>query len=123
MYGIFVNDDGPVKFAEEIVAARKPVETRTRNMLRLLVGKRVAVVQTGRGKVPTIIGHVTIMDNQRKSGSWLDENRDKTLIIKGSKYDNGGAAKWCYFLKDAERCDPFQLPADAVRHGRSWCEF
>ena len=123
MKGIFVNSDGCVPYAEAIVHGFKPVETRNRNMLRRLVGERVAVVRTRRGKHPTIVGYVTITHAVKMTGEWLDANRGKTLIPEGSKYDSGDKPKWCYFLKDAETCDPYPLPANAVRHGISWCEW
>ena len=112
-----------VKYADAIADGIKPVETRSRNMLKDLVGERVAIVRTVRGKAPTVIGYVTVISAEFCSGKWMDEHRNLTLIIPGSKYDCGGRGKWCYFLRDAERCDPFPLPPSAIRHGRSWCEF
>lgn len=123
MKGIFVNDDGSVKYATEIVNARKPVETRTKNMLAALVGERAAIVKTGRGCKPTVIGFTDVVSATLRSGEWLDQNRDLTLIPKGSKYDADGRAKWCYLLENAVACDPYPLPGSTVRHGRSWCEF
>lgn len=123
MKGIFVNEDGGVRYAEAIVHGYKPIETRSRNMLAACVGERVAVIRTRRGKDPMIVGFVDIVSSAHCNGKWLDENRDKTLIPKGSKYDANGRAKWCYFLEFPAPCIPLQLPADALRHGRSWCEF
>lgn len=121
--GIFVNEDGGVRYAEAIVGGYKPIETRNKNMLSDLVGLRVAVIRTRRGKNPMVVGYVDITDSAHRSGKWMDENRNLTLIPPGSKHDNNGGAKWCYFLANPERCDPFPLPAGTVRHGRSWCEF
>ena len=121
--GIFVNEDDGVKYAEAIVNGFKTVETRNKNMLSDVVGLRVAIIRTKRGKSPTIIGYADVTSAFRLNGKWLDGNRDKTLIPKGSKYDTGEWAKWCYFLENAEPCEPYPLPASAIRHGRSWCEF
>ena len=43
MKGIFINEDG-VRYAEAIVDGRKKVETRSRNMLKSLVGDDVAIL-------------------------------------------------------------------------------
>lgn len=123
MKAMFVNEDGGVHYALAIVRGYKPWETRTKNMLSQLIGERVAVVRTRRGKTPTVIGYVTVRDSRHFNGKYLDENRDKTLIPKGSKYDVNGWAKWVYILEDPEPCEPYPLPENAIRHGRSWCEF
>ena len=120
-YGIFVNEDG-VHFAELIADALKPVETRSKNMLRTCVGHRVAIISTKRGRRPMIIGHADMVGSLLLSAEYLDANRHLTWIPKGSKYDTG-KAKWGYWFQNAERCDPYPLPSSAVRHGRSWCEF
>ena len=123
--GMFVNENGCVPYAKAITQRIKPVETRGRNMLSALVGERVAVIRTRRGKAPTIVGYVTIYrsthEPQRVMNS--DYMRRLTLIPEGSAYDSGPSGKWCYWLTDAEECDPYPLPSSAVRHGRSWCEF
>lgn len=123
MKGIFVNEDGGVPYARAIVSGVKTIETRKRDMLRACVGERIAVVRTRRNRVPTIIGYVTITHGLRMSAEWLDENRNRTLIPVGSKYDTNKYPKYAYFLENAELCEPYPLPADAVRHGRSWVEF
>ena len=125
MKAMFVNQlsHQGVKYADAIADGIKPVETRSRNMLQALVGERVAIVRTMRGKAPTVMGYVTVCSATFKPWEWMDANRDLTLIPSGSKYDCTGRGEWCYFLRDAERCDPFPLPPSAIRHGRSWCEF
>ena len=123
MKGMFVNSDGCVPYAEAIVSGAKVIETRSRDTLWRLDGERVAVIRTRRGKAPTIIGYVTINGRMwceaRNFGAW----RNGHLIPEGSKYDAGNRGKWLYFLDDPEECKPYPLPADAVRHGRSWAEF
>jgi hypothetical protein len=123
MLGIFVNSDGCVPYADAIVGGYKPIETRNRDMLAPLVGKRVAVVKTRRGKNPTVVGYVTIENSFFCPASAFEIFRDRTLIPSGSKYDCHGKGKWLYCLEDPQKCEPFALPKDAVRHGRSWCEF
>ena len=123
MKGMFVNSDG-IKYAEAIVGRFKTIETRNRNTLGPLVGERVAVVRTGRGKCPMVIGDVFVVSAQPMGRDGFEIYRDWTLIPPGSKYDcPEGGKKWMYFLAQAEACEPYPLPANAVRHGRSWCEW
>lgn len=125
MKAMFVNESGHVPYAQAICKRLKPVETRNKNMLSALVGERVAVVRTHRGKMPLVIGYVTIYRATHETQKVMNSDymRHLTLIPEGSAYDSGVNGKWCYWLMDAEECEPFPLPASAVRHGRSWCEF
>lgn len=125
MYGIFVNENGKVPYAKAICQRIKPVETRNKNMLSALVGERVAVIRTHSGKAPTVVGYVTIYRATHETQRVMNSNfmRKLTLIPEGSAYDSGAAGKWCYWLTDADECEPFPLPETAIRHGRSWCEF
>lgn len=125
MKGIFVNEDGIMPYANLIIQWTKLVETRNRNMLKRCVGDTVAVIRTKRGNPPTIIGYVRIV-----KAEWYPQEvvngktmRNLTIIPEGSKYDSGPNGKWCYLLRDAEPCKPYILPANATRHGRSWCEW
>jgi len=125
MKGIFVNQlsASGVPYADAIVDGLKTIETRNRDMLSRLVGERVAVIRTRRGKNPTIVGYVTINSKSFVNAEQFDIIREFTLIPVGSKYDVHGRGKWCYGLSNAKRCIPYALPKDAIRHGRSWCEF
>jgi len=121
MKGIFVNEDGCIRYAEAIVSGIKKVETRSRNMLRNLVGERVAIVRTRRGKSPVIVGYADITAVWKYDAEQMNNIRKFTLIPSGSKYDTG--SRWCYWMSRAEKCNPYPLPKNAVRHGRSWCEW
>ena len=120
MKGFFCNDD-IAPFPWLIALGMKDVETRSKNMLSALVGERVAIVKTGRNSKPLVIGFVTITGAAYLDSEWLEENRNRTHIPAGSKFDTG--ARWCYFLEDAETIRRYELPDNAIRHGRSWCEF
>ena len=122
MKGIFVNEDGGIRYANAIVDGVKKIETRSRNVLKPLVGERIAIVRTRQGKYTMIIGYATITRATLQSYEWLNKNRHLTLIPEGSKYDHS-PARWCYWMESAHRCKPYPLPKDTVRHGRSWCEF
>ena len=122
MYGIFVNEDS-FPYAHKIVSGEKTYETRSRNMLKRLNGKRVAIISTRRGQKPMIIGYAEVFAVTYWSRETLDKFRTLTLIPEGSKYDCTGAGKWCYWMNDAEPCEPYPLPENAIRHGRSYVEF
>jgi len=123
MFGIFVNENGGIPYASAIAMGVKPIETRSRNMLGSLVGQRVAVIRTRRGKRPTIVGYADIVKAEFCPASEFDRYRIDTLIPEGSAYDVKGAGKWFYYMANPAICLPHELPADAIRHGRSYCEF
>ncbi len=123
MRGIFVNENGGIPYAAAIVQGIKPIETRSKDMLHSLVGERVAVIRTRRGKTPTVVGYVDIVAKAFCPADEFDLYREQTLIPSNSAYDVNGKGKWMYHLANAERVNSFPLPTDAIRHGRSWCEF
>ena len=88
MKAMFVNQlsHQGVKYADAIADGIKPVETRSRNMLQALVGERVAIVRTMRGKAPTVLGYVTVCSATFKPWECMDANRDLTLIL-GSYFE------------------------------------
>lgn len=121
MKAMFVNEDESC-YAQAIVLGYKTIETRSRNMLKSLVGERVAVVRTKKGERPLVIGTVFV------SSFWYEDHpwtlREKTAIPFGSKYDTDG--RWMYGLHSPEPISPdswYPLPENTVRHGRSWCEW
>lgn len=123
MIGIFVNCD-EVDYADAIVRGNKFIETRSRDMLKNCVHKRVAIIRTHRGERPTIVGYAFITGKMFLPADYLDTIRNITHIPRGSKHDCAEGGKWCYHLeKRVAISEPFPLPANAVRHGRSWCEF
>ena len=123
MYGIFVNEDGGIHYAQAIVQGYKPIETRSRNMLSALVGERVAIIRTRKGKAPTVVGYADITRWEFCPCALFEMYRDLTLIPSGSKYDIKGKGKYFYHMANPETCKPYPLPGSAVRHGRSWCEW
>lgn len=127
MYGIFVNERGAGHYARWIVDGNKTIETRNRDMLSALVGKRVAIVRTHRNShpksVPMVIGYVTIREKSFCKAEDFYKYFKEHLVSEGSAYDCHGKGKWFYHLAGAEKCEPYPLPSSAIRHGRSWCEF
>ena len=123
MKAMFVNENGGIHYADAIVAGVKKIETRNRNVLWQLEGERVAVVKTHRNKKPMVIGYVDIVGKQFASVELFHKLWYRHFVPQGSKYDATGKGKWCYYLANAEKCEPYPLPKNAVRHGRSWCEW
>lgn len=126
MIGVFVNS-ASFPYAALIAAGVKTIETRTRNVLKALNGQRVAIIETGKGPA-RIVAYVDIVNYAFCNSQLYEMYRDCTRIPAGDKFDKFGkrdgiSGKWCYFLDNVQACDPYELPADAVRHGRSWCEF
>ena len=120
MYGIYINCNH-AQFIDLILSGAKPYETRKRNMLRNLIGKRVALIETGKG--PAMIrGFATISSAERINFDNIDAR--KSARIFRTAYDiQPDGAKWFYKLSDVQNVDPFHSPADRVNHGRSWTEF
>ena len=123
MKGIFVNENGGIHYADLIVNGIKEAETRSRDMLKSLVGERVAIVKTRRNKRPTVVGYATIYEKSFVSDKLFRDFEKFHLVPEGSSYDSHGKGKWLYWMKDARTTVPFPLPDYAVYHGRSWCEF
>lgn len=133
MKGIFVNETGCVHYALMLAHGHKTIETRNRDMLSACVGERVAIVRTRRnvhgGYKPQIVGYVTITRKAFCKAEDFDKwfwnpHGDSHLVAPQSKYaPQNGKGKWFYFCSDAEACVPYPLPDNAVRHGRSWCEW
>lgn len=123
MKGIFVNENGGIHYAQAIVSGYKDIETRKKNMLKNLVGQRVAVVCTHRGKNPVVLGYVDIVESSFCKAEDFDKYFNRHGVPNNCGYYCNGTGKWFYYLANAEKCEAYPLPANAVRHGRSWCEF
>ena len=117
--GIFVNED-EYPYARWIVEGRKWFETRSRNMLKNLAYERIAIVRTKRGEPPMVVGYAFMWGYGYEDRPWL--YRELTMIPEGSKHDTR-SGRWFYGLAHAEKCEPYPLHANAIRHGRSWCEW
>ena len=122
MKGIFVNEN-ELPYAEMIVYGLKEAETRSRDMLKSLVGERVAIISTYRNLKPRIVGYATIYEKSFVSNETFHFFDKFHLVPEGSSYDSKGKGKWLYWMKDAVAITPHYLPDYAVYHGRSWCEF
>ena len=120
MPGIYINCS-ILPFITWILAGRKRYETRTRNMLRALVGQRVALIETGNG--PAMVrGYATICAPEYVPYDHV-QARQRAKIL-GTPYDiPEGGRKVFYYLTDIKKCTPYPVPADRINHGRAWTEF
>lgn len=110
---IYVHETRAIPYAHAIVQGYKPIETRTRDVLKAFVGQRVLIISTRSGHKSTVIGAVTITDKAFLSASALDDARNQTLIPPGSKFDCKGRGKWCYYLSEPETFNE-PIPLDTL---------
>lgn len=119
---LFINCHS-VPFVDSIIQLSKLFETRTRNTLKNLVGKRVYIAETGRGKpvcrCTAIIGQPIRTEFREE---W-NQYRNQLGIPEGSAYDCADTTKvkYLYPLFDVRACVPFS-PEEGKRHGRVWME-
>ena len=119
---VFINcKDFP--FIDQIISGKKIWETRNRNTLGRLVGKRVLFAETGKGK-PVVRCEAEICAPIRIDNPdvW-DELRDATCVPAGSKYDwkPETKEKVIYFVRKVKKVRK-HIPKDGIRHGRVWME-
>lgn len=121
MFGIFINcKEAP--FVNDILSRCKLEETRPYDVLRAVVGKRVALIETGTSPVGIIHGYATITGS--RIVSYDDIPARKSACIYGTPYDiMPGETKVFYKLSRVRPCKPYPLPENHINHGRSFTEF
>ena len=124
MYPIVFINCSVFPFVYAIMCGLKLYETRTKNTLKSLVGKRVLIAETGHGK-PVVkcfatIESVICIDNYK---TWT-QYRKNCCIKYRSCYDwkHGTKRKYLYLLTDVQPVPEF-IPPEDIRHGRTWMEF
>lgn len=122
MIGIFVNDK-EAPYSTLIGLNLKTIETRSKDMLKSCVGHRVALVSTGKSKCPMIVGYADIVCKSFCPSEYFADFQHLHLVSSDSKYNTNGKGKWFYFCDNGTLCEMYPLPENAIRHGRSWCEF
>lgn len=105
------------RYAELLSNGSKVAETRSRDMLRKLVGERVGIIREGK-----LIGMVTITGKGFVRTDDFGSYRWAHLVEPGSKYDTTGRGKWLYWVADPEPVEPKKINV-TVNHGRAWCEY
>lgn len=111
-------------FVSQIMAGEKLYETRNRDTLASLVGHRVLIAETGRGKpVVRCSARIAVsfsLDNRLA----FDLFRHYTRVPEHSEYDwkESTKVKYLYELVSVRPVTPF-IPAEGKRHGRVWMEY
>ena len=111
-------------FLTWIISGRKQYETRTRNTLRSLVGQRVFLAETGRGRpvirASAVIQSVVVVRSRKEWKALRKAHR----VPAGSAFDwkPWTKCKYLYELADVAPVSPF-TPPEGVRHGRVWMEY
>ena len=103
--GVNINDKA-APFTAMILAGEKTVETRRKRTLDSVIGKRVGIVRTGKGKA-TMVGYATVGEPVRyesKEQFRLDYQRHR--VEAGSQHDCGDEGKWGYPLVNVEATEP-----------------
>lgn len=101
--GINVRSDGDIDYADLIVDGKKRLETRNTDSLRPYVGRRVAIVRTGRGKAEAIgsatVGEPIVADEKK-----FRKLEQQHLVPQGSAFDiKPDSTKYLYPMIDPVR--------------------
>ncbi len=112
-------------FCDSILYGTKKYETRTKNTLRLLVGKTCLFCETGNGKPRTRF--YACIDSVVKvtSKEQFEKYRNDCDILPGSDFDwnDKTTVKYLYHLSDIVGEDEYEIEIPSeLRHGRTWAE-
>lgn len=119
---VFINCKD-VPFVDLIISENKIFETRNRDTLGGLVGRRIYLAETGHGKPVVKCVAEIFKPTVVREKEWFQWFRESTCIPCGSKYDwkDDTKCKYLYPIGYVERVDPF-IPKEGKRHGRVWME-
>lgn len=121
MKAVFVQSTQSNDYARCIVKGYKMIETRSKDVLKSLVGERVAVIRTSpNGGNPKVVGYVTIRGKRFCPADEFRYHYWEHLVPQGSKFDCTGKGKWFYYLEDPEALYFPYTPQYCGNHGRSW---
>lgn len=111
-------------FMADIGDLLKRLETRSRNMLRSLVGQRVILAETRQGGYLAMYTVVIRSARPVRSREEWDDLRPLHRVPVGNPFDwqEGDRVRWVYELSGLRRLQPFLVP-EGRRHGRTWMEY
>ena len=111
-------------FMADIGDLLKRLETRSRNMLRSLVGQRVILAETQQGGYLAMYTAVIRSARPVRSYDEWDALRPLHRVPVGNPFDwkEGDRVRWVYELSSLRRLRPFLVP-EGRRHGRTWMEY
>lgn len=120
---VFVNSK-KISYVDLIIDGKKKYETRHRNTLRSLVGRRILIAETGKGTPKIRCSAVLKSAEQIKTlGEWA-MLRSETCVPEDSEHDWNfkRPGKWIYKLEDVR--EQIGLPwKEGKRHGIVWMEY
>lgn len=120
---VFINGS-KTPYVDMIIRGEKIYETRTRNTLGALIGRRVLIAETGKGipriRCSAILDNPIPVDNKE---SW-DFNKKWTCVPDGSEHDwnENTKRKWLYHLIDVREVFGLEW-IEGKRHGITWMEY
>lgn len=120
---IWINSSS-APFLNEIMTKAKTHETRTKNMLRQLIGQRVIFAESSHGqRLAMCTAIIRSIHEIRSAVEWATARGSHRVPI-GNRYDwkEDTSVKYMYELTDVQIITPFRVP-DGVRHGRVWMEY
>lgn len=123
-YVVFINCSTH-DFIDDIITGKKLYETRTKNTLQCLIGKRVYLCETGKGKrlvkCTAIISEVITVKDRH---TW-EMYRDNLSIDPGSDFDwkDDTTVKYLYRMESVYRLPVPFIPVDGVMHGRVFMDY
>lgn len=111
-------------FIAWIISGLKVYETRSRDTLHALVGRRVYLAETGHGRRPVVRCSVLIDHSITCDRGTFQVLRCLHRVPSESVYDwqPWTRKKVLYRLVDVQPCDPFPAP-EGRRHGRVWMDY
>lgn len=113
-------------YVDSIMAGFKTCETRNRNTLGELVGKRVLIAETGYfRKKPLIKGTAVIGQPVRitSAETWYAlAPLHRVPYSSHFEWNKDTKQKYIYPLTDVHEVEPF-VPPEWKRHGRVWMEY
>ena len=101
------------KFADDIVAGRKTIETRRSRSMDPLIGKRVKIIRTtGKGSEAMVIGEATVGEPVfYRTKAQFEEDFEKHLVPSDSGFGFSDGGKYGYPMIGAEKYDkPYRAP-------------
>ena len=112
MKAININDK-KYPFTEWILELLKSVETRETKSLHSLIGQRVGIIRTGRGKA-MLVGYADITGViEYDSKEAFRADYDRHMVQAGSMYDIK-TKKYGYILENVVRCDPVSVTSRGI---------
>ena len=120
---VFINSK-QVPFIWQIMNGKKLWETRNRDTLGRVVGKRVFLAETGSGKPVVRCSAELCRAIPINNPDVWDGLREDICIPVGNKYDwkPETKVKYIYFIRKVQKVKPFS-PPEGIRHGRVWMEY